>query len=38
MLVAWDIGEKGRLTAFVLQGFVGRKSFLQSPLLLKDGN
>ncbi|KAI0125846.1 major facilitator superfamily domain-containing protein [Xylariales sp. AK1849] len=23
LLVAWDIGEKGRLAAFILQGFVG---------------
>lgn len=28
MLVIWDIGESGRLAAFVLQGFVGRESFI----------
>lgn len=27
LLVVWDIGETGRLTGFILQGFIGRKSY-----------
>lgn len=36
LLVAWDVGEGGRLAGFMLTGFVGGKSLIISRLFLSS--